>query len=449
MLTRDRTHPRGPRRAAVDETRSPFFIDYDRVVFSSAFRRLQDKTQVFALAQSDYTRTRLTHSLEVASVGRSLGRRAYAAILASGVELGISEMELATVISAACLAHDLGNPPLGHSGEAAIGQWAKRRTQELVDQGRLAAGEAMDLANFEGNAQGFRILTRLQMRDRVGGMRPTGAMVGALAKYPCPALLDGRPRNPQVVAEKKFGFFVDDAISYRGIYEHMGFEADSAGAYCRHPLAFLVEAADDICYGIIDLEDAHKCGIVSYRTARELLNGVAGIPLEQLETASTTADERITRLRAVAISRLVDEVGDRFEACLGAIESGLQHTSLIAGCSSVLAYEHINVHMQEHVYIDARVLTIEIAGFQTLGGLLDIFSTALLTDTPSGLDKKVRSLFPRDLIREPGADVTLPFQDALARLSPYQRLLAVTDFVSGMTDSFAVDLYQRLSGTKI
>ena len=449
LLTRDRAHPDGPQHVDRDDDRSPFHIDYDRVAFSSAFRRLQDKTQVFPLSESDYTRTRLTHSLEVSSVGRTLARRAYRSLRSVDIDPGVSEMELAAIVSTGCLAHDIGNPPLGHSGEAAIGSWAKGFIAALDDKHVLSDAEAMDLQKFEGNAQGFRILTRLQMRDRRGGMRPTGAMVGALAKYPRPSVLDGRAKRKGVIAEKKFGFFQDDQALYRSIYEHMGLQADDAGAYPRHPLAFLVEAADDICYGIIDLEDAHKLGIVPYAIARDLLNGVCRIPLEQLETASTSHDDRISRLRATAIGKLVDEASQVFLERLDVIERGAQHESLIDLCPSVADYEAINTYMRKNGYTDARVLAIEVAGYQTLGGLLDLFAPALLTDAPDGRDKKLRLLFPRDLVRNAGTTADDDFDAHLSSLSTYQRLLAVTDFVSGMTDSFAVELYQRLSGIKI
>ncbi|MCP4498633.1 MAG: dNTP triphosphohydrolase [Deltaproteobacteria bacterium] len=424
-------------------------IDYDRVVFSSAFRRLQDKTQVFPLSESDYTRTRLTHSLEVASVGRTLARRAFKTLKEQNIDAGVSEMELSAVVSTACLAHDIGNPPLGHSGETAIGAWAKNKLPELKEKGLDDDQQATDLLKFEGNAQGFRVLTRLQMRDRLGGICPTGAMVGALAKYPRPSVLTGRVKNKGIVAEKKFGFFQQDEALYRSIYEHMNFVADDSGAYRRHPLAFLTEAADDICYGIIDLEDAHKLGIVSYEKARDLLNALVLVPLPQLEKAHTSPDERISRLRAGAISKLIDEASKRFAEELPALERGELHDGLVDGCPSFTPYENINQHMRTYGYTDPRVLTIEVAGFQTLGGLLDIFSGVLLAESPGGLDKKVRMLFPKDLIRQPGSDAEKPFDDMLAPLSVYDRLLAVTDFVSGMTDSFAVDLYQRLSGIKI
>jgi dGTPase len=444
-------------RAPLDtpDERTEFDKDYDRIVFSSAFRSLHDKTQVFPLSTSDYTRTRLTHSIEASCVGRSLGQLAGRSLLAQDVEVDPSR--LGTIVAAACLAHDIGNPPFGHSGEAAIQHWVEREFPrfepvEKTDARHPFATEAewKDLASFEGNAQGFRILNRLQSRNRDGGLRYTVATVGAMSKYPRPSVLPGRQKDKARISEKKFGFFQDDAQLAREVYGRLGLVEREPYIFSRHPLAFLVEAADDICYAIIDLEDSGKLGLIPMETVCTLMEGVAAMqpnfkPLKD----KVDWESRLGRARAGAVFALIQECVTAFAENVGAMEAGRFEQSLVSARPEAnRRLEAITTITREKGYWSERVLQIEAAGFRTLGGLLDLFAPAVLADTPNREEKKLRQLLPLEFFQRPG-----PYQEdrdqAIERLNPYQRLLCVTDYVSGMTDGFAVELYQRLSGIKL
>ncbi|QRN97994.1 dNTP triphosphohydrolase [Archangium violaceum] len=446
---------RAPAPDSADE-RTEFDKDYDRIVFSSAFRSLHDKTQVFPLSTSDYTRTRLTHSIEASCVGRSLGQLAGRSLRAQDVEVDPSC--LGTIVAAACLAHDIGNPPFGHSGEAAIQHWVERNFQRFVPVEKQDArhpfateGEWKDLASFEGNAQGFRILNRLQSRNRDGGLRYTVATVGAMSKYPRPSVLPrGRDRDKARISEKKFGFFQDDAQLAREVYGKLGLVEREPYVFSRHPLAFLVEAADDICYAIIDLEDSGKLGLIPMETVCSLMEDVAAMqssfkPLKD----RVDWESRLGRARAGAIFALIQECVTAFAEHVMEMEAGSFERSLVSARPEADArLKTITNITREKGYWSERVLQIEAAGFRTLGGLLDRFAPAVLADTPNREEEKLRQLLPLEFFQRPGPYVESR-KEAIERLNPYQRLLCVTDYVSGMTDGFAVDLYQRLSGIKL
>lgn len=253
------------------EGRSSFHQDYDRVVFSSAFRRLQDKTQVFPLAKSDYVRTRLTHSLEASCVGRSLGMQVGLRLTkANKLPKQVDASGVGMIVSTACPAHDIGNPPFGHAGEQAICEWFEGNGKKFLDP--LTNAEKADFLKFEGNAQGFRILTRLQHPDDEGGLQLTHATLAAFSKYPTPSVEAGSKNAQRNVGAKKHGFFDADRTLFRRVAEGVGLEPKvQVEGWCRHPLAYLVEAADDICYSTIDLEDGIRRGHVSFREAKRLL----------------------------------------------------------------------------------------------------------------------------------------------------------------------------------
>lgn len=437
------------------EDRTDYDKDYDRIVFSSAFRRLHDKTQVFPLSTRDYTpRTRLTHSIEASCVGRTLGQLAGKALRKQGVQ--VEPSQLGTLVAAGCLAHDIGNPPFGHSGEAAIQHWAEQRLEpwapELSAKKSPFATQAewQDVVKFEGNAQGFRILNRLQSRERHGGLRYTVATLGAMSKYPRPSVIPGgRERDKRRVSEKKFGYFQEDAALAREAFLKLGLLEREPGVFARHPLAFLVEAADDICYAVIDLEDSAMLGLIAHEQACSLLEGVMGkrdfpSPSEELQPES-----RLGVLRSGAIGALIQECVAVFSDAVQEMEQGRWEQSLVAardGMNSQL--EEIKRITRQKGYESERVLQIESAGFKTLGGLLEMFAPAVMTDSPNKEEKKLRQLLPLEFLQRPGP----PLQErgeAIARLTPYQRLLCVTDYISGMTDGFAVELFQRLSGIKL
>lgn len=419
------------------EGRSDFERDHDRVVFSSAFRRLKDKTQVFPLSPSDYTRTRLTHSLEASCVGRSLGQEALLALRRAGRVPDAESPGIATLVATACLAHDIGNPPFGHSGEDAIRTWATSHHAAL----NLTQPEQRDLEEFEGNAQGFRIMARLTNRLRRGGIQPTLALLGAMTKYPRSST-PPRPPEDGRASEKKYGFFQDDQEAALHSYKDLGMVERAPGMFARHPLAFLTEAADDICYVVMDLEDAFKLKLVSFDKASDWLKRLTTDP--KPPKGEYRASSELSRLRAGAVHSMTMACAKVFEDNLDGIEDGTFDTPLIAATAFAADHKALKRFEQENVYTDERALQIEYAGYETLAGLLTAFCDAALSDKPTRSQEKLLRLLPEDSFDRP----EVPKNDR-ASLTRYQRVLAMTDFVSGMTDSYAVELYQKLSGIKL
>lgn len=419
-----------------DGNRTEYMRDWDRLVYSSAFRRLQDKTQVFPLSDSDYVRTRLTHSIEVSSVGRSLGMLCGEFIKEREPALSMAPPDFGSIVAAACLAHDIGNPPFGHSGEAAIQSWFAE------DGARWLAGlderQRQDFLRFEGNAQGFRLVTRLQNAVDHGGFQLTYAVLAAFTKYPRPSDL---PTSKARISEKKFGYFGADAAAFECIAAGIGLapKPGQPGAYARHPLAFVMEAADDICYGIVDLEDGHRLGRVSFAEARELLAPLA-FPDGQQETASYRQldddNGRIEYLRARAIGNLVRAALDAFRDNYAAIMDGAFEQDLAACSRFAPQLQAIARLSRERIYATPSVLQIEAAGFEILGGLLAKIVPALACDEAG------RSAAHRKIVQ------IIPAQFARGR-DRYERLLGATDYISGMTDTFALKLFRRLHGMEL
>lgn len=446
-----------PDERLLPDERTDYDRDYDRIVFSSEFRCLHDKTQVFPLSSSDYTRTRLTHSIEASCVGRSLGQLAGRHLSREqGVE--VEPSHLGTIVAAACLAHDIGNPPFGHSGEAAIQHWVEQRLPAPGSERPSPFDEAAewkDLQSFEGNAQGLRILTRLQSRERRGGLRYTAATLGAMSKYPRPSvLLDNREPVKGRVSEKKFGYFQDDCELAVEAYRALGLKEREPGVFSRHPLAFLVEAADDICYAVIDLEDSAKLGLIPMLQACELLEQVLPSGKPQ-RPPSPHLETRMAQARARAIGLLIPACVKVFLEHSEEMERGEWETPLVSADEDVRKQLDVIKRITRRLgYESERVLQIESAGFKTLGGLLDMFASAVVTDKPNREERKLRQLLPMESFQRPefaDADREKPPERdaAIRRLSKYQRLLCVTDYISGMTDGFAVELFQRLSGIKL
>jgi dGTPase len=430
-----------PRDAA---PRSEFRRDGDRLTFSTAFRRLQDKTQVFPLADNDYVRTRLTHSLEVASVGRSLGARVGAAVCERHQLPGTHSSDFGDIVAAAALAHDLGNPPFGHSGEDAIRHWFCSSRIAAEAAANLKPAERADIERYEGNAQGFRLITKLQMPDNPGGLQLTYATLGAFTKYPRESLVpDGTARG---ASAKKFGFYQSEREQFASIAEHCGLlrRTPEAAWWARHPLAFLVEAADDICYHLIDFEDGFRLKHLTYEEVRT--HFLALIPEAQhprrLHEAQSDG-RRVQLLRDIAIGRAIDECADLFLAHEVELLAGTFDTPLIDAIASASAWEEIIRVSRERVYNSPRGVEIEAAGFEVLGGLLDVFVSALNDLAAAGKSsprsRKLLELVPPETL---GAGRT-PDPD------PYLRLMKILDFVSGMTDSYAVSLYKKVRGISL
>lgn len=417
------------------DARSEYLKDWDRIVYSSAFRRLQDKTQVFPLAESDYVRTRLTHSIEVSSVGRSLGTLCGDFILDKTKSLPIGNQDFGSIVAAACLAHDIGNPPFGHSGEDAIQSWFTLHGQSYLEH--LSNAEREDFCKFEGNAQGFRLISRLQNAVDRGGFQLTYAVLAAFAKYPRGSVMPNADKNK--ISEKKFGYVSHDAQNFELVAQETGLLKKSDAAYVRHPLAFLMEAADDICYGIVDLEDGHRLGRIGFDEARDLLYPIAfqeGVTPSSSYTAIDNDAGRIEYLRARAIGNLITATVTVFKDNYEDIMNGKFEQALVSKSIYSEHLEQILKLSREKIYNTPTVLQIEVAGYEILGGLLKKLVPALLSDESgrSGAHKKIVQIVP---------------QQFAIGTTYYQRLLGVTDFVSGMTDSYALTLFRRLHGIEL
>jgi dGTPase len=424
--------------------RSQFQKDFDRVVFSPAFRRLQDKTQVFPLPESDFVHTRLTHSLEVAVVGRSLGNLVGENLIERHLELEkhVNKFHFGDIIAAACLAHDIGNPPFGHSGEDAISEYFKngggREFEDKIDDGK----KWLDLIKYEGNAQGFRIITALQNPDVKGGLQLTYATIASFTKYPRESFISNNLKQiTKNTVYNKYGFFQAEKQIFKEVAESCGLECISReGSYWwfRHPLAFLMEAADDICYRIMDLEDGFRLGLVSFAEAEELIMPlVDGKTLEGYERRDEK--EKIGYLRAKAISDLVNELAKTFLDEEENMLSGKLEDDLISITPKEKSLNEIMDVSVNKIYRARNVVEREVAGYEVLGGLLDTFIHAYNEYLDGNLSKRnlaIINLLPKRFITERDDDL-------------YNRLLIILDFISGMTDSFAVSLFRKIKGISL
>ncbi len=417
--------------------RSEFEVDYDRIIFSSPFRNLQDKTQVFPLPEQAFVHTRLTHSLEVSSVGRSLGKAAGEILIEKYPSLqksDISAYEVGAIVAAAALTHDIGNPPFGHAGEEAISDFFKFHPAGKVWESHVRSEQWADLCNFEGNAQGFRMLVSKQF-----GLKLTYATLAAFTKYPRPSLI--AQRDVARRSQKKYGFFVNQLADFEQMCSFLGLEKSSEECWLRHPLAFLVEAADDICYSIIDLEDGCTLGLVSFDETVKLLAPILKDKFDPEKLKNRTQAQNLGALRALAIGELIHETVAVFaqyeeSMCKGNFDKAL--TDIIP--SAKVLQEIANISVQK-IYRSKIVLEKEAAGFQVLEGLLQVFSQALYhqfydQDKFSGQDKSILRLLPEDF----------PLKGWGAEVNPYLLLRHLVDFISGMTDNYALNLYRRVKG---
>jgi dGTPase len=428
-------------RKEQDETRLGFEVDYDRIIFSSAFRSLQDKTQVIPLSKTDFVHTRLTHSLEVSVVGRSLGRLAGQKILEKHPHLktihGYQMNDFGAIVAAAALAHDIGNPPFGHSGEKAIGEYfSLGNGKRFKDQ--LSAKEYQDLIKFEGNANGFRILT--QDRPGVeGGIRLSYATLGAFIKYPKESL----PHKPtQNIGDKKFGVFQTEREIFREIAEELGLLPVRSGeniGYVRHPLAFLVEAADDICYTIIDFEDGINLGLINEEYALEYLIKLVKdtINTSKYHTLTNTAD-RLSYLRALAINTLIKEAVDLFLQNEESILAGKFHESLFDKSRYEAQIKDIIKISIERIYQSEEVINKEIAGYKMLSHLLDTYTEAFLPENETE-DSNYHNLVKRSVNK-----LEIPEEQGI-----YETLLQICSYTASLTDGNTVASFEKYNGLRL
>lgn len=427
-------------RREQNETRLGFEVDYDRIIFSSAFRSLQDKTQVIPLSKTNFVHTRLTHSLEVSVVGRSLGRLAGEKILEKHPYLssihGYQMNDFGAIVAAAALAHDIGNPPFGHSGEKAIGEYfslgnGRRFKKELSDK------EFADLARFEGNANGFRFLT--ESRPGIpGGIRLSYATLGAFMKYPKESL----PHRPTShIADKKFGVFQSEKEFFREISTELGLIATGSAndlGYKRHPLAFLVEAADDICYTIIDFEDGINLGLIEEEYALEYLINLVrdSINTSKYHSLTTRAD-RVTYLRALAINTLITEAVQIFLNNEEAILQGEFHHALLDKSRYEAQIRDILDISIRNIYQSEEVISKEIGGYRMLSQLLDTYTQAVLPaegQLNSNFDKLVLGITPI-AIRE--------------NATVYEKLIGICSYISSLTDRDIVASFRKFRGLEM
>lgn len=409
-------------------TRSDFQRDYDRLIFSSPFRRLQNKTQVFPLPGSIFVHNRLTHSLEVSSVGRSLGHE---------IALGLRERHgdcygifdnIRDIVAAACLCHDLGNPPFGHSGEKTISTFFSEGPG-LEFRPLLSDREWADLIHFEGNANSFRLLTHQFVGRRNGGMAMTYSTLASVVKYPYTSLHAG--------AKGKFGFFESEDEIYRRVAHWLGIPEKEPGLFARHPLVYMMEAADDICYQIMDIEDAHKLRILSTPEVTDLMLGFFGDTLRaRLENGMkrlNDPNEKIAYLRSVVIGALVSDSARVFLQNEGTILQGDFRGQLLNHISPELqaAYARCSDTAWKRIYCAREVVDIEIAGNRIITYLMNALVEAVMHPERNA---------SRLLLN------IIPGQYDTRNESPYTRLQSVLDHVSGMTDVYALDLYRKLNG---
>lgn len=421
-----------------EHSRSAFEQDYDRIIFAHPFRRLQDKTQVHPLPEQDFVHTRLTHSLEVSSVGRSLGKRVGETILKRHPELqtDFSLFDFGAIVAAASLAHDLGNPPFGHAGEDAISDFFLLHPFGQSFKTKVTETEWAELINFEGNAQGFRILNKSQY-----GLKLTCATLGAFTKYPCPAHFLKRDKSKK--SQKKFGFFESEQKIFTEVATQLGLPGGGDHVWCRHPLAFLVEAADDICYSIIDLEDGCRLGLVSFEETVDLLAPILKDKLNRAKLVGKTGlNEKVGVLRALVIGELIEACTQIFLDHEQAILDGTFDEALTDLCEFSDALKKISQVSIRKIYRARQVVEIEAAGHEVLPGLLHEFTQAgdyLMKNLKSRKYQNLILLLPEEI------------HEAIVQ-SPddhYGMLRHIIDFISGLTDRHALSLYRKIKGISL
>ncbi len=416
------------------DDRTEFQRDYDRLIFSAPFRRLQNKTQVFPLPGSVFVHNRLTHSLEVASVGRSLGSVVTKLMKEKNPDCPPFMEEIGAIISAACLAHDLGNPPFGHSGEQAIGTFFSEGHGQIVKNTLEDISYWTDFTHFEGNANAFRLLTHRFNGRREGGFAMTYATLATLVKYP---YLSNHADN-----KTKFGFFHADESIYLRIAKELGIlrHPQHPQRFVRYPLTYLLEAADDICYQVMDMEDAQKLNIISADEAKRLLKlffqPARLIRIDETLQLVTDVNEQIAYLRSSVIGVLVDAVAHVFVSHEEEILSGIFQGSLIDKLPDTLrsAYRECAIMAKEKIYCASEVLDVELAGHKIITTLLQELTQAVLFPEKA---------YSRQLL------LRIPTQYELNSTTLYEKMLAMLDFISGMTDVYALDLYRKITGMSL
>ena len=427
------------RHAIRHDDRSEFKRDYDRLIFSAPFRRMQNKTQVFPLPGSIFVHNRLTHSLEVASVGMSLGNDVAHCVMKTRPELADTLFtQIGTIVSTACLAHDMGNPPFGHSGEKAIQTFfTEGKGAYLKD--RLSPELWNDITHFEGNANAFRLLAHRFKGRRDGGFVMTYTTLASIVKYPFASALAEKGHG-------KFGFFSTEADIFCRIADDLGIIRKSADGcpaeYARHPLVYLVEAADDICYEIMDIEDAHKLKIVTYEETKRLFldffdeMGRNHIMQRIYDEEITDDNEKVIYMRACVINALERACVDAFMRHEDEIMRGEFSGSLIDSIDDrlVKAYRNCTELSKKRIYKSKPVLDVELSGFKIMDSLMEVMTEAAVNP---------QRFYSRQLISRVSSQYDISAPDLETRI------MAVIDYISGMTDVYALDIYQKINGISL
>lgn len=427
------------RHAIRHDDRSEFKRDYDRLIFSAPFRRMQNKTQVFPLPGSIFVHNRLTHSLEVASVGMSLGNDVAHCVMKTRPELADTLFtQIGTIVSTACLAHDMGNPPFGHSGEKAIQTFfTEGKGAYLKD--RLSPEMWNDITHFEGNANAFRLLAHRFKGRRDGGFVMTYTTLASIVKYPFASALAEKGHG-------KFGFFCTEADIFRRIADDLGIIRKSADGcpaeYARHPLVYLVEAADDICYEIMDIEDAHKLKIVTYEETKRLFldffdeMGQNHIMQRIHDEEITDDNEKVIYMRACVINALERACVDAFMRHEDEIMRGEFSGSLIDSIDDrlVKAYHNCTELSKKRIYKSKPVLDVELSGFKIMDSLMEVMTEAAVNP---------QRFYSRQLISRVSSQYDISAPDLETRI------MAVIDYINGMTDVYALDIYQKINGISL
>ena len=420
-------------RVEQDETRIGFEVDYDRIIFSSSFRSLQDKTQVIPFSKTSFVHTRLTHSLEVSVVGRSLGRVVGKKLIEKYPYLrqtyGFQSNDFGAIVAAASLAHDIGNPPFGHSGEMAIGDffkngYGKKFKENLSDQ------QYKDLCYFEGNANGFKILSENKAGIK-GGLRLSYATLGAFTKYPRRSVFSEKSTH---IKDKKYGFFASQNSFFEEVANELGMVCND-GSFMRHPLAFLVEAADDICYTLIDFEDGINLGWISEEYALEFLIRLVKDSIDTKKYNSLKhKTDRVAYLRALSVNTLINDTVKIFLANEEKILNGdFSKTLLSESVFKAQMKDIIDISVKK-VYQSKEVIEKELKGYQVIHKLLSVFVNATVNnqlDKTSALDDLVLASLPETYVHKDG--------------DLYDQLLDVSCFVASLTDGNALEWYNKIS----
>ena len=454
LYTTQRTGESEKKNYSYDPMRNHFQRDYDRIIFSSAFRRLQNKTQVFPLPGAIFVHNRLTHSLEVASVGRSLGKAVGEQIAAKHTQEGddfreFYRHELASVIASACLAHDIGNPPFGHSGEDAIRTYFKglEGDTKTIIHDALSENQRSDFERFEGNSNALRVLTHSFNEPEPGGYRLTYTTLASLVKYPS-ASLEGFNKKSGLIATKKAGFFDSELNTFRhlALALHIPPKKDFDHVFARHPFVYLTEAADDICYRVIDLEDAHRLHLISLNTFMDMFlpffdqeTGYSSRGYLEKKLANINDDnQKVQYIRARWIGLMIDKLANTFMAHEEELLNGTLEKDLLSCLphNDHKLIERINDFSVKHIYNYRAVVEIEIAGYNVIGGLLKEFVHAVLHPDQSKSRKIIKLVSSQFPILHDGNNV-------------YHDLQSVVDFIAGMTDLYAIDLYRKITGITI